>query len=199
MERKDRNLIELEGLPLSIVTLLKHYNIELEALQVIKEIRSQIRGIDFAINADDSPTMELIAIDSKYHRKPNKRGTNGRDLKYISIEITKANGARGWGTNRSLVNNIIVDITKGYKAYIMDANALRWYMVKHHREYEILYNSKGYEDYRAVPVEDLKREGIIIDSIDLKDMEEEVENLKHSEAFKAILRDFTEGNDYYIK
>ena len=147
--RKDREEIERRGVPY-IITAMVHIpflKIQLENIIMITSKEEQILGIDYIIETADN----IIYIDSKYHLYKTYE-----DL--ISIEITKANGRRGWGVDSTLATDYIIDFysTPAYTGYyVLDCHKLHTFMATNYTNYPVLYANAGEEDYRGVSIKDL--------------------------------------------
>lgn len=174
--RKKREAIEQEGVPY-IITAMLHIpflKLQLEDITLATDKNLQFLGIDYmAINKND----DIIFIDSKYHTyKPHN---------IISIEITKANGCKGWGIDTTLATDYIIDFynTTAYTGYyVIDCHKLHSFMATNYTNYPVLYANAGKEDYRGVPIKDLWLAGVIIYSRTLTDIN--IEDLKKSWWYK---------------
>lgn len=157
-KRREREEIEQEGVPY-IITAMIHVpwlKIQLDDINMVTSKEEQILGIDYIIKTEE----DIIYIDSKYHTYKS-----ADDL--ISIEITKANGVRGWGIDSTLATDYIIDFynTPAYTGYyVLDCHKLHTYMQENYSKYSILYSNVGHEDYRGVPVKDLWLAGVIINA-----------------------------------
>lgn len=160
LTKEERLKIEMEGIPYATTIIMNDWDIPIANIELITDKKKQYKGIDYIIQTNDNCT---INIDTKYHRKINriqKRTTYGVDV--LSMEIRKRNGYKGWGINKSLETDYIIDIIKGVGYYIIDARALHDYLNKHYECYPVAYRQKGQEDYRAVSVLDLWNNNIIV-------------------------------------
>lgn len=101
-----------------------------------------------------------------------KKTLTDHGVDILSIEIMKANGRRGWGINKDLKTDYIIDIIYGIGYYMIDAKKLHEYMEDKYPDYPILYSNTDSEDYRAVPVEDLMEYEVILYFSPWEDIEE---------------------------
>lgn len=173
--RRDREEIERRGVPYIITAILNipWLKIERENITLITSKEEQILGIDYIIETAD----DIIYIDSKFHEYKHDDE--------ISVEITKANGRRGWGLADTLATDYIIDFynTSAYTGYyVLDCHKLHTFMKSNYSKYSVLYANAGEEDYRGVPIKDLWKAGVIIYSRTLTDIN--IEDLKETWWYK---------------
>lgn len=171
LSRKQREEIEQKGVPYSIACILNTWEgVSLDNLTMVTEKWEQFKGVDYKLSDDDGT---VINIDTKYHRgKMYKQSLTERGVNILSIEIMKANGKRGWGINRTLKTDYIVEVIGGVYYYVLDAHKLHDYMEEHYLDYPTIYSNKGSEDYRGVLVSDLIDNDVIVYYAPWEDIEE---------------------------
>lgn len=183
LTRKERELIEVKGVPVVMAILKYLWNVPMEDIEVVTDKERQWKGIDYIMW--DKEREDNIKIDSKFHvNKAKKQNYTDYGVDVISIEVTKANGLKGWGINNKLENDYIIDIINGYGFYIIDSNKLHGFMANNYNKYPVMYKATGKEDYRAVDVKELIEEDIIVGWITWNEIEE-------------IIKD-VEGDKYYM-
>lgn len=183
LTRSERELIEVKGVPVVMAILKYLWNVPMEDIEVVTDKERQWKGIDYIIW--DKEREDNIKIDSKFHvNKAKKQNYTYYGVNVISIEVTKANGLKGWGINNKLENDYIIDIINNYGFYIIDSDKLHSFMANNYNKYPVMYKATGEEDYRAVDVKELMEEDIIVGWITWNEIEE-------------IIKD-VEGDKYYM-
>lgn len=171
LSRKEREKIEQNGVPYSIAAILNSWeDVSLDNLTMVTEKWKQFKGIDYILS--DNNGYEIY-IDTKFHRgKMYKQSLTSTGVNILSIEITKANGKKGWGINKALKTDYVVEVIGGVYYYVLDAHKLHEYMEEHYLDYPTIYSSKGHEDYRGVSVSDLIDNKVIVFYAPWEDIEE---------------------------
>lgn len=171
LSRKEREKIEQKGVPYSIAAILNSWeDVSLDNLTMVTEKWKQFKGIDYILS--DNNGYEIY-IDTKFHRgKMYKQSLTSTGVNILSIEITKANGKKGWGINKALKTDYVVEVIGGVYYYVLDAHKLHDYMEEHYLDYPTIYSNKGHEDYRGVPVADLINNAVIVYYASWEDIEE---------------------------
>lgn len=171
LSRKEREKIEQNGVPYSIAAILNSWeDVSLDNLTMVTEKWKQFKGIDYILS--DNNGYEIY-IDTKFHRgKMYKQSLTSTGVNILSIEITKANGKKGWGINKALKTDYVVEVIGGVYYYVLDAHKLHDYMEEHYLDYPTIYSNKGSEDYRGVPVADLINNAVIVYYASWEDIEE---------------------------
>ena len=171
LSRKEREKIEQNGVPYSIAAILNSWeDVSLDNLTMVTEKWKQFKGIDYILS--DNNGYEIY-IDTKFHRgKMYKQSLTSTGVNILSIEITKANGKKGWGINKALKTDYVVEVIGGVYYYVLDAHKLHDYMEEHYLDYPTIYSNKGHEDYRGVPVADLINNAVIVYYASWEDIEE---------------------------
>lgn len=183
LTRTERERIEVKGVPVVMAILKYLWNVPMEDIEVVTDKERQWKGVDYIIW--DKEREDNIKIDSKFHvNKAKKQNYTDYGVNVISVEVTKANGLKGWGINNKLENDYIIDIINGYGFYIIDSNKLHSFMANNYNKYPVMYKATGEEDYRAVDVKELMEEDIIVGWITWNEIEE-------------IIKD-VEGDKYYM-
>ncbi len=183
LTRSERELIEVKGVPVVMAILKYLWNVPMEDIEVVTDKERQWKGIDYIIW--DKEREDNIKIDSKFHvNKAKKQNYTYYGVNVISIEVTKANGLKGWGINNKLENDYIIDIINNYGFYIINSDKLHSFMANNYNKYPVMYKATGEEDYRAVDVKELMEEDIIVGWITWNEIEE-------------IIKD-VEGDKYYM-
>lgn len=183
LTRNERERIEVKGVPVVMAILKYLWSVPMEDIEVVTDKERQWKGIDYIIW--DEEREGNIKIDSKFHvNKAKKQNYTDYGVDVISVEVTKANGLKGWGINNKLENDYIIDIINGYGFYIIDSNKLHGFMANNYNKYPVMYKATGKEDYRAVDVKELIEEDIIVGWITWNEIEE-------------IIKD-VEGDKYYM-
>lgn len=171
LSRKEREKIEQNGVPYSIAAILNSWeDVSLDNLTMVTDKWEQFKGIDYILS--DNNGYEIY-IDTKFHRgKMYKQSLTSTGVNILSIEITKANGKKGWGINKALKTDYVVEVIGGVYYYVLDAHKLHDYMEEHYLDYPTIYSNKGSEDYRGVPVSDLINNAVIVYYAPWEDIEE---------------------------
>ena len=171
LSRKEREKIEQNGVPYSIAAILNSWeDVSLDNLTMVTNKWEQFKGIDYILS--DNNGYEIY-IDTKFHRgKMYKQSLTSTGVNILSIEITKANGKKGWGINKALKTDYVVEVIGGVYYYVLDAHKLHDYMEEHYLDYPTIYSNKGSEDYRGVPVADLINNAVIVYYASWEDIEE---------------------------
>ena len=183
LSRTERENIEVTGVPVAVAILIWLWGITVSNIEMITDKKRQYKGIDWIIWDDERENN--IKIDTKFHvKKAKKQSYTDYGVDLVSIEITKANGLKGWGINPKLENDYIIDIINNYGFYIIDSEKLHSFMADNYNKYPIMYKAKGKEDYRAVSVKELIAEEIIIDWIEWEEIEEVINMVREDESYK---------------
>ena len=171
LSRKEREKIEQNGVPYSIAAILNSWeDVSLDNLTMVTNKWEQFKGVDYILSDDQE---HEIYIDTKFHRgKMYKQSLTSTGVNILSIEITKANGKKGWGINKALKTDYVVEVIGGVYYYVLDAHKLHDYMEEHYLDYPTIYSNKGSEDYRGVPVADLINNAVIVYYAPWEDIEE---------------------------
>lgn len=120
----------------------------------------QYKGKDFIITDEYG---NEIYIDSKFHKgKMYKQSYTEHGVNILSIEVTKANGRKGWGINTSLATDYIIEMIQGVGYYMIDSHKLHEFMIDKYTDYPTIYSNEGCEDYRGVSIEDLINYEVIL-------------------------------------
>ena len=162
LSRRDREEIEKTGVPYVIAAILDSWqnDITIEDITMVTNRWEQYEGNDFIITDEYG---NEIYIDSKFHKgKSYKQSYTDHGVNILSIEVTKANGRKGWGINTALKTDYIIEMIQGVGYYMIDAHKLHEFMLDKYTNYPTIYSNKGHEDYRGVSVEDLIDYEVII-------------------------------------
>lgn len=162
LSRRDREEIEKTGVPYVIAAILDSWqnDITIENITMVTNRWEQYKGKDYIVTDE---YRNEIYIDSKYHRgKSYKQSYTDYGVNILSIEVTKANGRKGWGINTELKTDYIIEMIQGVGYYMINAHKLHEFMLDKYADYPTIYSNKGCEDYRGVPVEDLMEYEVII-------------------------------------
>lgn len=183
LTRNERERIEVKGVPVVMAILKYLWSVPMEDIEVVTDKERQWKGIDYIIW--DEEREDNIKIDSKFHvNKAKKQNYTDYGVNVISLEVTKANGLKGWGINNKLENDYIIDIINNYGFYVIDSDKLHSFMANNYNKYPVMYKATGKEDYRAVDVKELIEEDIIVGWITWNEIED-------------IIKD-VEGDKYYM-
>lgn len=183
LTRNERERIKVKGVPVVMAILKYLWSVPMEDIEVVTDKERQWKGIDYIIW--DEEREDNIKIDSKFHvNKAKKQNYTDYGVNVISVEVTKANGLKGWGVNNKLENDYIIDIINNYGFYVIDSSKLHSFMANNYNKYPVMYKATGKEDYRAVDVKELMEEDIIVGWITWDEIEE-------------IIKD-VEGDKYYM-
>lgn len=186
MDRKEREKIEIKGVPVVMAILLYLWEVGIADIEMVTDRKRQYKGIDYILWSEDK--KENVKIDSKFHlKKARKQNYTDYGVDIISIEITKANGLKGWGINNKLETDYIIDIINGYGFYIIDSSKLHGFMIDNYSKYPIMYKATGREDYRAVSIKELMAEGIILYWVPWKEIEKEIEKINEDKHYKDTI------------
>ena len=171
LSRREREKIEQNGVPYSVAAILNAWeDITLDNISMVTEKWEQFKGIDYILSDDNG---HEIYIDTKFHKgKMYKQSLTDHGVNILSVEIMKANGNKGWGINKALKTDYIVEVIGGIYYYVIDAKKLHEYMEEHYTDYPTIYSNKGHEDYRGVPVADLINNAVIVYYAPWEDIEE---------------------------
>ena len=105
LTKGERLKIEQIGVPYATAIICREWNIPIGSLELVTDIERQFKGIDYNIQTNDGYS---INIDTKHQRNisyKQKRTDYGVD--WLSMEVRKENGLKGWGIAYNLLTDYL--------------------------------------------------------------------------------------------
>lgn len=160
LTKEERLNIEKIGVPYATAIICREWNIPIGSLELVTDIERQYKGIDYNIQTNDGYS---INIDTKHQADINyKQKRTGYGVDWLSMEVRKKNGRRGWAIDYNLLTDYLIYMINGVGYYMIDSKALRHFMNEYWYYYPLAYKPVEQYDYRAVPVQDLFKYGAIL-------------------------------------